>query len=348
MATRFQVKRSSVSGVRPTTTDIQPGELAVNIQDGILFSANSTVVFEAGANLTSIAVGNSTVRFTVNTSHVSISNSTALVANGSNGTSGHVLHSNGTGVYWAADDQGVTSVATGSGLTGGTITATGTISVLANNGITANTTGLYVTQGTGAVVNATGVHVNSAYIGTLAANSATYANGSISNTFTVGTSTYFVANGNVGIGNSSPAHKLRVEGDISLSGGIHANGSLGTSGQVLTSNGTVAYWAAAAAGVNTAAQYAWTNTHTFSANVNFDSNTLFIDSVNNAVGIGTSAPASKLQVEGDVSAYFYINPNIINSNYTIPTNYNAMTAGPITVANGVTVTVSSNSTWTVV
>lgn len=239
MATRFQLKRSSVGGVRPTTSDIQPGELAVNINDRILFSANSSTVFEVGSNLTSLAVGNSTVRFTVNATHVAISNSMALTANGSNGTSGQVLHSNGTGIYWAADDQGVTSVATGSGLTGGTITTTGTISVSANSGITANATGLYVTQGTGTVVNATGVHVNTAYIATLAANSAT---GSLTNTFTVGTGSYFVANGNVGIGNSAPAHKLRVEGTVSLSGGIHANGSLGSAGQVLTSNSTGVYW----------------------------------------------------------------------------------------------------------
>lgn len=70
-----------------------------------------------------------------------------------------------------------------------------------------------------------------------------------SNTFTIGTGSYFVANGNVGIGNTAPAHRLRVEGNFSLSGGVHANGSLGTSGQVLTSNGAGVYWAAAAGGI---------------------------------------------------------------------------------------------------
>lgn len=50
------------------------------------------------------------------------------------------------------------------------------------------------------------------------------------------------SNGNFGIGNSAPSYKLRVQGDISLSGGVHANGEFGTSGQVLTSNGSVAYW----------------------------------------------------------------------------------------------------------
>lgn len=110
MPTQFQLKRSSVGGVRPTTTNIQPGELAVNIQDGILFSANSTVVFEIGANVTSLAVGNSTSRFTVNTTSLNIGSTQSLVANGSSGSSGQVLTSNGTGVYWST--LGVASVNT--------------------------------------------------------------------------------------------------------------------------------------------------------------------------------------------------------------------------------------------
>lgn len=137
--------------------------------------ANATGLWTTGTvNAGILSVGTT---FAVNSTTVDIGAATGLRANGSLGTTGQVLHSNGTGIYWAADDAGVTSVATGSGLTGGTITTTGTVSVLANNGITANATGLYVTQGTGTVVNTTGVHVNSAYIGTLTANNATNLNG---------------------------------------------------------------------------------------------------------------------------------------------------------------------------
>jgi hypothetical protein len=38
----------------------------------------------------------------------------------------------------------------------------------------------------------------------------------------------------------------------------------------------------------------------------------------------------------------------IATNYTITTGRNAMTAGPVTINNGVTVTVPSGSTWTIV
>lgn len=45
---------------------------------------------------------------------------------------------------------------------------------------------------------------------------------------------------------------------------------------------------------------------------------------------------------------FYLNNTTITSSYTIPTNSNAMSAGPITIADGVTITISDGSTWTVV
>lgn len=44
----------------------------------------------------------------------------------------------------------------------------------------------------------------------------------------------------------------------------------------------------------------------------------------------------------------YENAQIITSNYTISAGSNAMSAGPITIADGVTVTVLDGSIWTVV
>lgn len=133
----------------------------------------------------------------------------------------------------------VTSVATGSGLSGGPVTTTGTLSVLANNGIIANATGVYVNGNTGLVTNTTGVHVNSSYIATITvdnANSARYANESSTNTFTVGTATYFVSNGNLGVGTSSPASKLTVNGTTALSGNVTITGNLTVTGTTLYVN----------------------------------------------------------------------------------------------------------------
>ena len=42
-----------------------------------------------------------------------------------------------------------------------------------------------------------------------------------------------------------------------------------------------------------------------------------------------------------------INANILTENVSITTGYNASSAGPLTLANNVTVSVANNSTWTI-
>lgn len=48
------------------------------------------------------------------------------------------------------------------------------------------------------------------------------------------------------------------------------------------------------------------------------------------------------------NAVFYENDKTVTADYTITSNKNAMSAGPITINSGITVTVPSGSTWTVV
>lgn len=49
-----------------------------------------------------------------------------------------------------------------------------------------------------------------------------------------------------------------------------------------------------------------------------------------------------------ISGAIYENDNSVDANYSITSGKNAMSAGPITISSGVTVTVTSGSTWTVV
>ncbi len=42
-----------------------------------------------------------------------------------------------------------------------------------------------------------------------------------------------------------------------------------------------------------------------------------------------------------------INANILTENVSITTGYNASSAGPLTIANSVTVQIANNSTWTI-
>jgi hypothetical protein len=45
---------------------------------------------------------------------------------------------------------------------------------------------------------------------------------------------------------------------------------------------------------------------------------------------------------------FYENGQTVTTNYTITTNKNAMTAGPVTVNSGIVVTIPSGSSWVIV
>lgn len=67
-------------------------------------------------------------------------------------------------------------------------------------------------------------------------------------------------------------------------------------------------------------------------------------------------PASKSVYEdegnavygGGGSAAIFLNSNTVNINTTVASGYNGMSAGTVTVANGVTVTVANGSRWVVV
>ena len=51
---------------------------------------------------------------------------------------------------------------------------------------------------------------------------------------------------------------------------------------------------------------------------------------------------------GGSDKVFWENSNTVTADYTITNNYNAGSFGPITINNGVTVTVGSGETWTIV
>ena len=59
MANIVQIKRSSVAGRKPNVADLQVGELAVNLNDGILYTKDgSGDLVVIGSQTTSNVVGN--------------------------------------------------------------------------------------------------------------------------------------------------------------------------------------------------------------------------------------------------------------------------------------------------
>lgn len=164
----IQIKRSTTAAIPASLSN---GELAFTSNGNILYigSPNGSIVSIGGlrtpGTLTAnqALVANSTSG--INEIRAGVANVGAIYANGSLGTNGQVLTSNGSSAHWstvAASGGTVTSVGSGDGLTGGPITSSGSLSVLANNGIVANTSGVFVNAGTGVTVNSTGVHVGQA------------------------------------------------------------------------------------------------------------------------------------------------------------------------------------------
>ena len=79
MATVIKVKRSSISGKKPSTSDLDFGELALNVADKRLYTKNNTTVLEIGSNPSTLSV-NSAYSFPI-----------------SDGQAGQVLKTDGNG-----------------------------------------------------------------------------------------------------------------------------------------------------------------------------------------------------------------------------------------------------------
>ena len=276
--------------------------------------------------------------------------SSGLSANGGFGTAGQVLTSNATAVYWSTPTTGtVTSVATGNGLTGGPITSTGTVSVLANNGITANSTGTFVTQGTGTVVNATGVHVNSTYIGTLSANNTTYLNGQLAAYYTnatnITTGTLPWAQAPTNSVNTTAAFTFSAlhtfNGNSSALSTVLVNAGETTTISAIAANGTINY------DLTTQSVLYYTTNAAANWTVNFRGSSG--TTLNNALANSQTITAAFLVSQG-AAAYFANNTQIDGANVT--PKWQGGTAPTAGNASGVdvytyTIVKTANATFTV-
>lgn len=186
MANLLQIKRSLTNAIPGALAN---GEQAYTSNGDVLYiGANGQIVPIGGKRTPGVLTANQALvaNSTSGIDKIIVANAniTSVYANGSLGTPGQVLTSNGTVSYWSTVSAGSGAL---SGLTDVTLTSVannnllvynGTSSKWENratgNGVTFNSQSLSVLAGTGIVSNATGVHVDSTYIGTITANNSNY------------------------------------------------------------------------------------------------------------------------------------------------------------------------------
>jgi len=109
---------------------------------------------------------------------------------------------------------------------------------------------------------------------------------------------------------------------------ISANGGNGSSGQVLTSNGTATYWSTVSSGpggsVNTNESYVWTNTHNFNSNTTVGNATFANTFLNSYTGI--SNPQS-------------LTAGVLQTSATL----NTLIVGPYTISSGNSLIITTGS-----
>lgn len=224
------------------------------------------------------------------------------------GSNGQVLGTIGSGLQWVSAPAASTSSAIAGGAAGQVIWQSAS-----------NTTGFTAVGSTNQLLHSNGTSVptwSSVVAGDLAATldlsskTITYPSASIApSVLTTGKPVWDSA-GNVGIKQATPAVSLDVNATdaIKIPVGITGDRPIGASGYIRY-NSTLGKFEGYGS--------AWGN-------------------------LGGGAQG------GGTDSVFYENDSVVTTDYTITTNKNAMTAGPVSVNSGVTVTIPSGSVWTVV
>ena len=168
------------------------------------------------------------------------------------------------------------------------------------------------------------------------------------------TGTLPIANGGTGQTTASAAFNalspVTSTGDLIIGNGANSSTRLpiGANNYVLTSNGTTATWAVATGSGATITNDTSTSTNvypTFAAATSGSLSTIYTSNAKYLYKPSTGELTSEHFVAGNG---IFVNSLTIDTSYTIAAGTSGMSAGPVTVSSGTTVTVSSGSRWVVV
>jgi len=270
--------------------------------------------------INNMTIGATTPR---NASVVDLSVTGTLSFDAAQGTAGQVLTSAGTGVTptWTTPTTGtVTSVAatagTGISVSGSPITSSGTLTIT-------NT----APDQTVALSSGTGISVTGTYPNFTVTNTAPSSGGTV--TSVTGTAPVVSSGGN------TPAISMAA-----------ANGSTNgylTSTDWTTFNNKGSGTVTSVGGTGTVSGISLSGTVTSSGNLTLGG-TLDLSS---PPAIGNTAPNTVAGTVIQATNGIVVNSNTVAASYTIPSGSSAMSAGPMTVASGQVVTVSSGSRWVI-
>ena len=247
-------------------------------------------------------------------------------------------------------NNGVRTITAGTG-----ISVSGTNTVTVTNTApdqTVSLTGAGTTSVTGTYPNFT-ITSNDQYVGTVTSVGGT---GTVNGITLTGTVT---SSGNLTLGGTLSGVSLstQVTGTLPIANGgtgqTTANAAFnalapsqtGNSGKYLTTDGTNTSWATA--GV-TASNDTSTSTNLYPLFANATSGSLTTIYTSNAKLLYKPSTGELNATVHRSSNGIHINSQTIAENYTIASGDNGLSAGPVTVNSGITVTISSGSVWTVV
>lgn len=316
-----------------------PGNIYINTKAG------TSATIQVGDTATNGVTFNVSGSITQQGTAVCLSDGTNCISGTNEGNVSSVTAGDGISVT-GTDTDPVINLATGSAGTG-LAYSSGILSVNAGTGLTTSGDNIIIddttvcTSGNG-LCDSTGLWTNSS-----------------------GNATYSA--GNVGIGTTTPGEALEVDGNINASGTINSSSdvcisggtclsdvlssnptlanvliagnsagstSLNMNGQDILSannvqvNGQISHSSGATVTINDAIQVNGPGASAFTGNVSFDSGTLFVDSTNNYVGIGTTSPTSK------IDALTTITDGSSTTAYRLRNDFSASTGNVATTQNG--------------